>query len=181
MAMGIEIERKFLVNGDGWRQPAAAQTRFSQGYLNRDPARTVRVRLAGDRAFLTIKGATTGVTRAEFEYAVPVADALQLLQLSDGPVVEKIRHLVVFDGMTWEVDEFLGANAGLVVAEIELQSEAQTFTRPSWLGEEVTGDARYVNANLAVQPFVSWQSRGGQSDAGLVAGAQAGLVERTDS
>lgn len=154
--MGIEIERKFLVADEGWRQAATRQTRFSQGYLSRDPARTVRVRIAGDAAFLTIKGATTGATRAEFEYDVPVADAQQLLAMCDGPVVEKVRHLCGHAGMTWEVDEFLGANAGLVVAEIELQSEDQAFERPAWLGEEVTGDARYVNANLAVRPFSSW-------------------------
>ncbi|RZL38281.1 MAG: CYTH domain-containing protein [Rubrivivax sp.] len=154
--MGIEIERKFLVTGNGWRQPAGRQTRFSQGYLSRDPARTVRVRIAGDAAFLTIKGATQGATRAEFEYAVPLADAQALLAMSDGPVVEKIRHLCLVEGMTWEVDEFLGANAGLVVAEIELQSEGQAFARPTWLGAEVTGDGRYVNANLAVRPFTSW-------------------------
>lgn len=154
--MGIEIERKFLVTGDGWRQPDERQTRFSQGYLSRDPARTVRVRIAGDQAFLTIKGATRGATRAEFEYEVPLADARQLLAMCDGPIVEKIRHLCVHGGMTWEVDEFLGANADLVVAEIELQSESQAFARPAWLGGEVTGDARYVNANLAVSPFSSW-------------------------
>lgn len=154
--MGIEIERKFLVADEGWRQAATRQTRFSQGYLSRDPARTVRVRIAGDAAFLTIKGATTGATRAEFEYDVPVADAQQLLAMCDGPVVEKVRHLCGHAGMTWEVDEFLGANTGLVVAEIELQTEDQAFERPAWLGEEVTGDARYVNANLAVRPFSSW-------------------------
>ncbi len=154
--MGIEIERKFLVCGDGWRAQASSHTRFSQGYLSRDPARTVRVRIAGERAFLTIKGATSGATRAEFEYAVPLADAQQLLALADGPVVEKVRHLCVVGGMTWEVDEFLGANAGLLVAEIELQSEDQVFMHPDWLGDEVTGDARYVNANLAVRPFTSW-------------------------
>lgn len=154
--MGIEIERKFLVHGEGWRQQASAQTRFSQGYLSRDPARTVRVRIAGEQAFLTIKGATTGASRAEFEYGIPLADARQLLAISDGPVVEKIRHLCPHEGMTWEVDEFLDANAGLVVAEIELQSEGQAFGRPAWLGEEVTGDARYVNANLAVHPFTRW-------------------------
>jgi adenylate cyclase len=158
--MGIEIERKFLVVGDRWRQPPAARTRFSQGYLSRDPARTVRVRIAGERAFLTIKGATTGATRAEFEYAIPADEAQQLLALSDGPVIDKIRHLCVVDGMTWEVDEFLGANAGLVVAEIELQAEDQPFTRPAWLGAEVTGDSRYVNANLAVRPFSCWPERG---------------------
>lgn len=154
--MGIEIERKFLVASDGWRQGASQQTRFSQGYLSRDPARTVRVRIAGEQAFLTIKGKTQGASRAEFEYAIPAADAQQLLAISDGPVVEKIRHLCVVGGMTWEVDEFLGANAGLVVAEIELQSEDQPFAHPAWLGAEVTGDGRYVNANLAVKPFSSW-------------------------
>lgn len=154
--MGIEIERKFLVAGEGWRVQAASQTHFSQGYLSRDPARTVRVRIAGDAAFLTIKGATTGATRAEFEYPLPVADAQQLLALCDGPVVEKIRHLCPHEGMTWEVDEFLGANAGLLVAEIELESEGQPFARPAWLGAEVTGDGRYVNANLAVRPYSSW-------------------------
>lgn len=154
--MGVEIERKFLVAGEGWRQMATTRTCFSQGYLSRDPARTVRVRVAGDAAFLTIKGATRGATRAEFEYAIPPADARQLLAMSDGPVVEKVRHLCPHAGMTWEVDEFLGANAGLIVAEIELQFESQSFDRPSWLGEEVTGDARYVNANLAVRPFTSW-------------------------
>ena len=154
--MGIEIEHKFLVNDEGWRQAAAQQTRFSQGYLSRDPARTVRVRIAGEQAFLTIKGETRGTSRAEFEYAIPVADAQQLLALSDGPVVEKIRHLCPHEGMTWEVDEFLGANAGLVVAEIELAAEGQAFARPAWLGAEVTGDARFVNANLAVKPFTSW-------------------------
>ncbi len=154
--MGIEIERKFLVTGDGWRPQVTVQTRFSQGYLSRDPALTVRVRIAGDQAFLTIKGATTGATRAEFEYPVPLTDAQQLLALCDGPPVDKVRHLCPHEGMTWEVDEFLGANAGLVVAEIELQSEAQTFARPAWLGDEVTGDGRYVNANLTAHPFSRW-------------------------
>lgn len=154
--MGVEIERKFLVNGEGWRQPPERQQRLSQGYLSRDPARTVRVRIAGQQAFLTIKGATVGATRAEFEYEIPLADATQLLALCDGPVVDKIRHLASVGGMGWEVDEFLGANAGLVLAEIELQSEAQTFERPTWLGDEVTGDGRYVNANLAAHPFSRW-------------------------
>ncbi|MCE4556052.1 CYTH domain-containing protein [Roseateles cellulosilyticus] len=154
--MGIEIERKFLVRNDEWRQAAASATRFSQGYLSRDPARTVRVRIAGEAGWLTIKGRTRGATRAEFEYPIPLADAAELLGLCDGPVVEKVRHLCVVDGMTWEVDEFVGANAGLVLAEIELASEQQAFTHPQWLGEDVTGDGRYVNANLAVRPFTSW-------------------------
>jgi len=161
--MGIEIERKFLVGGDAWRQAATTRTHFSQGYLSRDPARTVRIRIAGDAAFLTIKGATQGATRAEFEYAVPLADARQLLAMCDGPVVEKLRHLCPHEGMTWEVDEFLGANAGLVLAEIELEAEGQPFARPGWLGTEVTGDGRYVNANLAVRPFTSWGAASGGS------------------
>ncbi|RTL23566.1 MAG: CYTH domain-containing protein [Burkholderiales bacterium] len=154
--MGIEIERKFLVASDAWRAGVSRSTRFSQGYLSRDPARTVRVRVAGEQAFLTIKGATLGAARAEFEYAVPVADARALLAICDGPVVEKVRSLCPYEGMTWEVDEFLGANAGLVLAEIELDAEDQPFARPPWLGAEVTGDARFVNANLAVRPFTSW-------------------------
>lgn len=154
--MGIEIERKFLVTGEGWRQPPQRQRRISQGYLSRDPARTVRVRLAGERGFLTVRGATQGATRAEFEYEIPLDDARALLALCDSPVIDKLRHLCEHAGMTWEVDEFLGANAGLVVAEIELASEGQAFARPAWLGEEVTADARYVNAQLAVRPFNSW-------------------------
>jgi adenylate cyclase len=152
--MGIEIERKFLVIGTAWRQGVGV--RFSQGYLNRDQTRTVRVRLAGSQAFLTIKGLSVGASRAEFEYEIPAADAGQLLKLSDGPVIEKIRRVVDFAGSIWEVDEFLGENAGLVVAEIELQSEDQKFSKPDWLGEEVTYDARYFNSSLATTPFRSW-------------------------
>lgn len=152
--MGIEIERKFLVQGTDWR--AAPGLRYTQGYLNRDKQRTVRVRIAGDAAYLTVKGATQGASRAEFEYAIPLADAQQLLGLCDGPLIDKIRRVVVHEGATWEVDEFLGDNAGLVVAEIELHSESQAFARPAWLGAEVTGDARYYNSNLAVTPFNRW-------------------------
>lgn len=152
--MGIEIERKFLVTGTAWRQGAGV--RFSQGYLNRDKDRTVRVRLAGHRAFLTIKGLSIGASRAEFEYEIPTADAEQLLKLSDGPTVEKIRRVINLDGSVWEVDEFLGENAGLVVAEIELQSEEQAFTRPEWLAEEVTHERRYFNSSLATHPFSRW-------------------------
>lgn len=155
--MGIEIERKFLVASSAWRQAATAQTRFSQGYLCREPARTVRVRIAGEQAFLTIKGLTTGATRAEFEYPVPLADAQALLAMCEGPVIEKVRHLVPAGaGLVWEVDEFFGDNAGLVVAELELQHEAQAFERPAWLGAEVTDDKRYLNSNLSVRPFLSW-------------------------
>lgn len=145
--MGIEIERKFLVTGDGWRGGQA--TPYSQGYLNRDKHRTVRVRLAGERGYLTVKGITTGCSRAEFEYEIPVADARQLLALCEPPLIEKLRHVVDFHGNRWEVDEFLGELAGLVLAEIELTASDQPFDRPGWLGKEVTGDERYYNANLS--------------------------------
>jgi adenylate cyclase len=157
--MTTEIERKFLVTGNAWRQPTPV--RFSQGYLNRDPERTVRVRLAGEEALLTIKGLTIGISRVEFEYAIPVVDAEQLLKLCQGPIIVKARHVVVHQGTTWEVDEFFGDNAGLVVAEVELDDEHQSFERPDWLGMEVTEDARYFNSNLATHPYSSWRNRAG--------------------
>ena len=153
--MGIEIERKFLVTGDGWRQGAGLA--YAQGYLNRDPQRTVRVRIAGGMAFLTVKGASKGATRAEFEYAIPVDDAAQLLELSDGPVVRKVRRVIEHAGSTWEVDEFEGDNAGLVLAEVELESEGQAYAKPEWLGREVTGDPRYYNSSLAANPYSRWR------------------------
>lgn len=153
--MATEIERKFLVDGTSWRQDNAV--RFSQGYLNRDKHRTVRIRIAGAKAFLTVKGVAQGATRAEFEYEIPVSDAEQMLKLSDGPVIEKNRHTSVHDGFKWEIDEFLGDNAGLVVAEIELTREDQPFTRPPWLGREVTHDSRFYNSNLAAYPYKQWR------------------------
>jgi adenylate cyclase len=155
--MATEIERKFLVQGSDWRQGPGVP--LSQAYLNRDKSRTVRVRIAGDKAFLTIKGVSRGASRAEFEYEIPLADARELLKLSDGPVVEKTRYLVVHEGSTWEVDEFHGDNAGLVIAEIELTSENQPFTRPPWLGNEVTHDTRYFNSSLATHPYSHWPDR----------------------
>ncbi len=152
--MAIEIERKFLVKGDAWRNDSGVQ--YRQGYLNRDKARTVRVRIAGEAGFLTIKGQSTGATRAEFEYPVPLNDAQALLALCDGPLVEKTRYIVWHAGHRWEVDEFAGDNAGLVVAELELASEDEAFERPAWLGAEVTHDPRYFNSNLATLPFCSW-------------------------
>lgn len=153
--MATEIERKFLVVGTSWRQSGCV--RLTQGYLNRDKHRTVRIRVAGDKAFLTIKGVTQGATRAEFEYEIPVADAQEMLKFSDGPRIEKDRHVVVHDGCKWEVDEFRGDNAGLVMAEIELTSEDQPFTRPPWLGREVTHDSRFYNSNLAAHPYSQWR------------------------
>jgi adenylate cyclase len=153
--MAIEIERKFLVVGDAWRTAAAVY--YCQGYLNRSKERTVRIRIAGERGYLTIKGATTGASRAEFEYEIPLADAQQLLVLCDGPLIEKYRRDIHHEGMLWEVDEFLGDNKGLVVAEIELESESQAFAKPDWVGEEVTSDTRYYNSNLSLSSFSSWK------------------------
>ena len=152
--MPLEIERKFLVSGHAWRSADAVL--YRQGYLNRDKQRTVRVRIAGDRAFLTIKGVSSGATRVEFEYEIPVSEAAQLLTLCDGPLIEKTRHRVTVGPHVWEVDEFHGDNDGLVVAEIELGSEDEAFARPEWVTVEVTEDARYYNSNLAVRPFRTW-------------------------
>jgi CYTH domain-containing protein len=160
--MALEIERKFLVRGDAWRQ--AESVYICQGYLNRDKQRTVRVRIAGAGAWITIKGTSTGATRAEFEYAIPVEDAKQLLRLCEPPLIEKYRHAVHYRGFTWEVDEFLGDNQGLVVAEIELESADQAFELPEWVGAEVTEDARYFNSNLSLHPFRNWATF---KDAGL--------------
>lgn len=152
--MATEIERKFLVRGEGWRQAAPREIR--QGYLNRDKQRTVRVRIAGERAYLTVKGMAKGLARPEFEYEIPLADAEQMLSLCDGPLLEKRRHVLKHADTTWEVDEFLGENAGLIVAEVELEDEHQSFERPDWLHTEVTDDPRYLNSNLSVHPFNRW-------------------------
>lgn len=154
--MGIEIERKFLVRRDLW-QPEVVGTAFRQGYLCLDPERTVRVRLAGERGFLTIKGASERGARAEYEYAIPAAEAAELLDtLCHRPLIEKIRYRLEVGGHFWEVDEFFGDNAGLLLAEIELEDIDEPFARPDWLGEEVTDDPRYYNAALCRHPFREW-------------------------
>jgi adenylate cyclase len=158
--MATEIERKFLVQGTQWQAGShATGVRICQGYLNRDKERTVRVRIKGDHSFLTIKGISKGASRAEFEYEIPVADAEQLLKLSDGPIIEKNRYVVVHDGSKWEIDEFLGDNSGLLLAEIELKSEDEAFSRPPWLGAEVTHDTRYYNSSLAGCPYGKWRDQ----------------------
>lgn len=154
--MGVEIERKFLVRSDGWRQAADPGTVFKQGYLCATAERTVRVRLAGDRAWLTMKGESRGARRAEFEYAIPAADAEQLLALCTPTVIDKTRYRVPHAGHTWEVDVFAGANAPLVVAEVELTHEDEDVRLPDWLGDEVTGDPRYQNSQLSQQPYATW-------------------------
>lgn len=154
--MGVEIERKFLLAGDDWRA-LGTPVLFRQGYLSLDPDRTVRVRVEGDQGRLTIKGRSSGATRGEWEYPIPLADANDLLaRLCQQPLIEKYRRRIDFAGNTWEVDEFLGANQGLVVAEIELDSEDQAFDKPDWIGAEVTDDKRYYNSSLIKQPFSAW-------------------------
>jgi adenylate cyclase len=155
--MGREIERKFLVADDGWRRDAGPGVRCRQGYLLTGPACTVRVRVMGEQGFLTIKGRMEGITRAEFEYPVPRVEADEMLdRFCAARLVDKIRYPVLHAGMKWAVDEFLGVNRGLVVAEIELADAGQDFARPPWVGAEVTSDPRYLNANLAQHPFTEW-------------------------
>ena len=151
--MALEIERKFLVVGEAWK--TAAGSRIAQGYLNLDPRRTVRVRVSDGAAWLTIKGLTVGATRLEFEYPIPIEDAEALLKLCESSV-EKTRRRLEHAGRCWEVDEFHGDNAGLVIAEIELESETATVELPSWVGAEVTHDPRYFNSNLAARPYRAW-------------------------
>lgn len=154
VSMPVEIERKFLVRDDSWRDGPPGE-RIAQGYLSRDPERTVRVRLAGERAWLTVKGLPSGLARPEFEYPVPPAHARELLALCLPGIVEKTRHRRVFGGFVWEIDEFYGDNRGLVLAEIELPAAATRFERPPWLGREVSEDPRFANSRLAAEPWGS--------------------------
>jgi adenylate cyclase len=154
--MPIEIEKKFLLINQSWRPQVQKSTRIAQGYLNTDPSRTVRVRIKGDQGFLTIKGKTEdGMSRAEFEYPIPISDAEDLLQLCPN-VLDKTRHLIPQDELTWEIDEFHGENQGLIVAEIELPSVDTHFFKPPWLGQEVSGEPRYYNSALSQTPYSRW-------------------------
>ena len=154
--MGVEIERKFLVRDDRWKASGQGVL-LRQGYLSSAPERIVRVRIEGESAVLTIKGRTSGATRGEWEYSIPLADAQVFLDsLCERPLIEKRRYRIPHEGMLWEVDEFLGENAGLVVAEIELTAEDQAFAKPDWVSEEVTHDPRYFNANLLRNPYSRW-------------------------
>jgi adenylate cyclase len=156
--MPKEIERKFLVESEGWRH-LGEPVRIRQGYLSTDPERTVRVRLAGDRAWITVKGISHGSERSEYEYEIPASDAAEMLdKLCIQPFLEKHRTRIPIGDLIWEVDEFLGENAGLVVAEVELRSPDQALTPPPWVGREVTTDARFYNSNLLKNPFSRWRS-----------------------
>lgn len=157
--MGKEIEKKFLVIGDEWRGLGTGVL-YRQGYLSTEPERTVRVRVVGAQAFLTVKGITRGATRAEFEYEIPLHDAEEMLDtLCKRPLIEKVRYEIEFAGHLWEVDEFIGENRGLIVAELELDEEDRDISFPHWIGAEVTSDARYFNANLIAHPFSQWEKK----------------------
>ena len=153
--MPLEIERKFLVDTQKWK-PTKDGTRLVQAYLSIEPNPTVRVRIAGDKAFLTIKGRTKSISRPEFEYEIPAAEALELMKLAITNPVEKIRYKIMHEGFLWEVDVFSGKNEGLVMAELELESENQEFTQPDWLLAEVSDDRRYYNSYLSEHPFQEW-------------------------
>ncbi len=155
--MGREIERKFLVRGEPWREGGRG-TSLRQGYLSVDPERVVRVRVAGAAGVLTVKGRGSGAVRPEFEFSIPHADAADMLDtLCLRPLIEKTRYRLPFGGRTWEIDVFEGENAGLVIAEVELASEAEEVDIPSWAGEEVTGQSRYENASLVSRPYRAWK------------------------
>jgi len=154
--MGIEIEHKYLIKDDSWRSSAGTGLVCKQGYLVANRTKTVRVRVIGAKAYLTVKGATIGISRPEYEYEIPVADAEAMLALCESRIIEKTRYYIDHAGMLWEVDVFAGKNHGLIIAEVELESEDQLFERPSWVGEEVSEDVRYYNAYLAFHPFSTW-------------------------
>ncbi|MFI8605348.1 CYTH domain-containing protein [Cellulophaga baltica] len=157
----VEIERKFLVLSDAYKQEASAKIRIVQGFLNTDPERTVRVRIKGEQGFLTIKGKgnDTGVSRFEWEKEIAVSEAEALLKIAEPGSIDKFRYEVQVGNHTFEVDEFFGKNEGLIVAEVELNSEDEAFKKPVWLGEEVSGITKYYNSQLSKHPYKSWETR----------------------
>jgi adenylate cyclase len=160
--MPLEIERKFLVSGEGWRSRGSGAS-YRQGYLSTVPERSVRVRLVRDKGYLTIKGMAVGATRTEYEYEIPADEAREMLDnLCERPLIEKTRYRVECHGLTWEIDEFDGVNAGLIVAEVELDAEDQAIILPDWVGKEVTGDRRYYNSSLIADPFTGWELKSSQ-------------------
>lgn len=154
--MGLEIERKFLLKNDDWKKSIEKEYAIQQGYLNSTPERTVRIRIKDQTGILTIKGKTTNATRAEYEYEIPFADAKEMIDLCEKPIISKTRYIVKENGHTWEIDIFDKENQGLEVAEIELNSEDEKVILPDWIGTEVTLDSKYYNANLIKQPFCNW-------------------------
>ena len=157
--MATEIERKFLLNDDSWKNLAGEGTKYLQGYLVGSKQASVRVRIQGNKAFLNIKSATIDITRQEFEYEIPLVDAMEMLEtLCEKPLISKTRYHLKYENHIWEIDVFDGENMGLVVAEIELSDENEVFSKPSWIGEEVSDDARYYNTCLVQHPFKDWSN-----------------------
>jgi adenylate cyclase len=155
--MGVEIERKFLVKNDNWRSRVESESALKQGYLVAQPALTIRVRSDGDKAQLTVKGGSAGISRSEYEYEIPLQDAQQMIDaLVTGNVIDKTRYKVRCGNHLWDLDLFHGDNEGLVMAEVELANEAEVFEMPDWAGEEVSDDPRYYNANLFKHPYRDW-------------------------
>ena len=154
--MAVEIERKFLLKNDSWRDNVIGSHVLKQGYLASSPLPTVRVRISDDKAFLTIKGRTEGISRVEFEYEIPSNEAIEMLELSAQPPIEKTRYIVEANGHTWEIDVFEGSNAGLVLAEVELDNEDEKIELPDWIDIEVTSDPRYYNSALSKTPYSTW-------------------------
>ena len=158
--MAIEIEHKFLLANDDWREQIIRSIKYRQGYLNSQATCSIRIRISDDHAWLNIKSATIGTHRNEYEYEIPIPDANEIVQnLCRKPIIEKTRHFVIDDGNTWEIDEFDGDNLGLIVAEIELSEIGKPFSKPHWLGEEVTHDLRYYNNKLAIHPYSKWSEK----------------------
>ena len=155
--MGLEIERKFLIKDDSWKNEAEDGISIKQGYLNSSAERTVRVRIQGSKGIMTVKGENQNLTRKEFEYQIPLQDAINMLEICEKPIIEKTRYILSKSDKTWEIDVFAGKNEGLIVAEIELVAEEESFDRPSWLGEEVSLDSRYYNSSLITRPYSDWK------------------------
>ena len=154
--MGLEIEKKFLIKNDNWKQFVSEEKEITQGYLNANPNRTVRVRIAGKLGFLTIKSKSKGSGRSEFEYEIPIEDATELIELCEKPILSKTRFIVKFENHKWEIDVFEKENKGLVVAEIELSKEDEFFLTPDWIGKEVTEETKYYNSQLIENPYSEW-------------------------
>jgi adenylate cyclase len=155
--MAFEIEHKYLVKKELWRKVVPQKSlAIKQGYLLTDPNKTIRVRVKGDKGYITIKGKSVGASRQEFEYEVPLADAEELFVNFSSSLIEKVRHIVSIDNKTWEVDVFSGRNEGLIIAEIELTAEDERYNIPDWVGENVTADTKYANSNLSTNPFTNW-------------------------
>lgn len=154
--MATEIERKYLLKNDSWKQEVSSKNKIIQGYLSSKPERTVRIRITNNRGFVTIKSKNIGSLRKEFEYEIPIEDAEELILLCEKPIIQKTRYIVEHSSHIWEIDIFEGENQGLEVAEIELSQENEEFSIPNWIGQEVTNESKYYNSQLIINPFINW-------------------------